>query len=223
MPPPSAVFTIEEREPVRVGPRQPVRAQHDVRLLGLLAPDQASRPRASARRRASTGRSTPTAPRTERLARRPCGRQASRAARRAGRCRRPPPPGARARSGGGRSRGPTRASRRGSGPCVPRIGRPSGCPGHSASVNTSCTTSSGESSCMSISDRITSASASRSAAAIVRVLEHVGEVVDRHLEVTVEHARVVARVLLGGERVHVAADRVERLRDVEGRARGRCP
>ena len=70
---------------------------------------------------------------------------------------------------------------------------------------------------MSISSRITCRSASRSAARDRRVLEHVGQVVDRHLEVPVEHPRVVARVLLGGERVEVAADRVELLGDVAGR------
>ena len=48
-----------------------------------------------------------------------------------------------------------------------------------------------------------------------RVLQHVREVIDRQLQVAVEHARVVARVLLGGERVQVAADGVERL--------ARCP
>ena len=46
------------------------------------------------------------------------------------------------------------------------------------------------------------------------MLQHVGEMVDRHRQVAVEHARVVARVLLRGERVEVAADGVERLRDV---------
>ena len=48
-----------------------------------------------------------------------------------------------------------------------------------------------------------------------RVLEHVGQMIDRHLQVTVEHPRVVARVLLGRERVDVTAHRVEVLGDVE--------
>ena len=49
-----------------------------------------------------------------------------------------------------------------------------------------------------------------------RVLEHVGEVVDGHGEVAVPHPGVEARVLLGGERVDVAAHRVEGLGDVAG-------
>jgi hypothetical protein len=41
--------------------------------------------------------------------------------------------------------------------------------------------------------------------------------VDRHLDVLVEDPRVVAGVFLGGEGVHVTADRVEVLRDGAGR------
>lgn len=51
---------------------------------------------------------------------------------------------------------------------------------------------------------------------------HVGEHLDRHRQVAVAHLRVVAGVLLGGERVVFAADGVERDRDVEGRASGRA-
>src|SRR2546426_6010587 len=51
------------------------------------------------------------------------------------------------------------------------------------------------------------------------MLDHVGEVVDRHLEVPVEHARVVARVLLAGEGVDITAHRIEALCDVQRRPR----
>ena len=44
---------------------------------------------------------------------------------------------------------------------------------------------------------------------------HVGDQVDRQLQVGVEHVRVVAGVLPGGERVQLAADRVDRLRDLD--------
>ena len=47
-----------------------------------------------------------------------------------------------------------------------------------------------------------------------RVGDHVAEDVDRQRQVVVEHPRVEAGVLLGGERVELAADRVERHRDV---------
>jgi hypothetical protein len=49
--------------------------------------------------------------------------------------------------------------------------------------------------------------------------DHVGEHVDGHREVAVPHLGVVAGVLLGGDGVVLAADRVERHRDVERRAR----
>ena len=51
------------------------------------------------------------------------------------------------------------------------------------------------------------------------VEHHVTDQVDRQREVAVEHVRVVAGVLLGGERVQLAADRVHRLRDVDSGAR----
>ena len=50
------------------------------------------------------------------------------------------------------------------------------------------------------------------------MLKHVAEVVDGHRQVAVEYTSVEARVLLRGERVHVAAHGVERLGDVSGRA-----
>ena len=53
--------------------------------------------------------------------------------------------------------------------------------------------------------------------------DHVAEHVDRERQVLVEHARVEAGVLLGGEGVELTADRVERDRDVEGGALRRCP
>ncbi len=43
---------------------------------------------------------------------------------------------------------------------------------------------------------------------------HVGDQVDRQLEVGVEHVRVVAGVLPGGERVQLAADGVDGLGDL---------
>ena len=42
---------------------------------------------------------------------------------------------------------------------------------------------------------------------------HVGDQVDRQLQIGVEHVRVVAGVLPGGERVQLTADRVDRLGD----------
>ena len=56
-----------------------------------------------------------------------------------------------------------------------------------------------------------------------RVLLHVGEMLHRHRQVTIEHACVKARVLLGREGVHVAADRVEGLGDVARGPRRRSP
>ena len=54
------------------------------------------------------------------------------------------------------------------------------------------------------------------------MLEHVGQVIHRHLEVVVQDAGVVTRVLLRGEGVHVASDRVEALRDVQRASRRRA-
>ncbi len=48
--------------------------------------------------------------------------------------------------------------------------------------------------------------------------EHVGEDLDRHRQVAILHLRVVAGVLLRGERIVLPADGVERDRDVERRA-----
>ena len=52
-----------------------------------------------------------------------------------------------------------------------------------------------------------------------RVADDVGEDVDRQRQMLVEHLDVVAGVFLRGERVELAADRVDRLRDVLGGAR----
>ena len=54
-----------------------------------------------------------------------------------------------------------------------------------------------------------------------RVHDDVGEDVDGERQMLVEHLDVVARVLLRRERVHLTADRVDRLRDVLGAAGGR--
>ena len=56
-----------------------------------------------------------------------------------------------------------------------------------------------------------------------RVADDVGEDVDGERQMLVEHLDVVARVFLGGERVELAADRVDRLRDVLGRCGSSCP
>ena len=56
-----------------------------------------------------------------------------------------------------------------------------------------------------------------------RAQDDVGEEVDRERQVLVEHLDVVARVFLGRERVELAADRVDRLRDVLGACACRCP
>ena len=50
---------------------------------------------------------------------------------------------------------------------------------------------------------------------------HVGDQVDRQLEVGVQHVRVVAGVLAGGERVQFTADGVDRLGDLHRRTRRR--
>ena len=54
-----------------------------------------------------------------------------------------------------------------------------------------------------------------------RVPHDVGEDVEPDVEVVVEHTDVERRVLLGGEGVHVAADRVDVLRDLLRRAHRR--
>ena len=92
-----------------------------------------------------------------------------------------------------------------------------------ASAKRLCTTSSGSSSCIAISSRITSRSASTSSAVISRGGDHVAEHVDGQRQVLVEDPRVEAGVLLGGEGVELTADRVERDRDVQRRALARCP
>jgi hypothetical protein len=56
-----------------------------------------------------------------------------------------------------------------------------------------------------------------------RVGEHVAEQLDAEADVTRRHPAVVRGVLLGGEGVDVAADAVDRLRDVDRRPRRACP
>ncbi len=46
---------------------------------------------------------------------------------------------------------------------------------------------------------------------------HVGDQVDGQRQIRVEHVRVVAGVLAGGERVQLTADRVDRLGDLAPR------
>ena len=48
---------------------------------------------------------------------------------------------------------------------------------------------------------------------------HIGNQVDGEFQIVVEHMRVVAGVLLGGERVQLTADRVDGLRDLHRSAR----
>ena len=83
------------------------------------------------------------------------------------------------------------------------------------SVKSSWTRSSGVSSTILISSSTTFFSRSMSSAANAGA-DDVGEHVDRQRQVLVEHLDVVAGVFLGGERIHLAADGVDRLRDVLG-------
>ena len=69
-----------------------------------------------------------------------------------------------------------------------------------------------------ISSRTTFFSRSMSSALNAGLQDDVGEDVERERQVLVEHLDVVAGVFLGGEGVELAADRVDRLRDVLGRA-----
>ena len=55
-----------------------------------------------------------------------------------------------------------------------------------------------------------------------RVHDDVGEDFDGKRQMLVQNLEVVARVLLGGKRVHLSANGINRLRDVFG-APGRCP
>ena len=71
-----------------------------------------------------------------------------------------------------------------------------------------------------ISSRTTFFSRSMSSALNAGPHDDVGQDVDRERQVLVEDLDVVARVFLGGERVHLAADGVDRLRDVLGAAGG---
>ena len=56
-----------------------------------------------------------------------------------------------------------------------------------------------------------------------RIPDDVGEDVDGQRQMLVEHLDVVAGVFLRGERVELAADRIDLLRDVFGGAAVRCP
>ena len=53
-----------------------------------------------------------------------------------------------------------------------------------------------------------------------RAPQHVGEDLERGLELRVGDAHVEHGLFVGGERVHLAADRLDRLRDLAGAARG---
>ena len=56
-----------------------------------------------------------------------------------------------------------------------------------------------------------------------RAQHDVGQQIDGERQMLVEHLDVVAGVFLRRERVELAADRVDRLRDVLGRCACRCP
>ena len=90
-------------------------------------------------------------------------------------------------------------------------------------ANRSCTQSPGSSSVIAISSRIDAALGVDVLLDDQRAGQHVADDVDGERQVGVEHARVVARVLLRRERVHLAADRVDRGGDVERACAGRCP
>ena len=55
------------------------------------------------------------------------------------------------------------------------------------------------------------------------IANDVGEDVERQRQMLVEHLDVVAGVFLRGERVELAADRIDGLGDVFGSAAARCP
>ena len=212
-----------EREPAVVGPGQPCAAEHQVRLLDPARdqPDARSRPRAAARgppaAAAAAGGRPPAERRAERLLR-PGPRPASWSrlpGRRDDQVIRGVP--------GPVVLGDLVAGDRVDRVHVPRIGRPSGVSPNSCAVNASCTVSEGSSSFMAISSRITPRSASTSFGVDQRAGHHVGQHVDGQRQVGVQHPRVVARVLLGGERVELAADRVHRRRDLQRGAPRRCP
>ena len=56
-----------------------------------------------------------------------------------------------------------------------------------------------------------------------RTGHHVGQDIDRQRQVVVEHPRVVAGVLLAGERVQLTADRVHGRGDLQRGTPGSCP
>ena len=108
-------------------------------------------------------------------------------------------------------------------PALPAISRPSGCRANSAPANTSCTRSSGVSSRIRISSRITWRSDSTSSernAGDHTMSERMSSARSRK---PVGDAHVVRGDLLPGERVHVAAARLDRFRDLRRVARRRCP
>jgi hypothetical protein len=99
---------------------------------------------------------------------------------------------------------------------VPRIGRPERVPSQKCCVKSSWTRSSGVSSTILISSRITFFSRSMSSARTPGAAR-CRPAVDGERQVLVEHLDVVAGVLLRREGVELPADRVDRLRDVLGR------
>ena len=99
----------------------------------------------------------------------------------------------------------------------PRMGRPSGCSGQTRSAKRSWITSSGVSSTIRNSWRTTVFSRSMSSAANRGTQEDVGEEIGGERQVLVEHRHVEAGVLLRGERVHLAAHRVDGPGDLLGR------
>ena len=101
---------------------------------------------------------------------------------------------------------------------VPRMGRPSGWSGQKASVKSSITRSSGVSSTMLISSKMTFFSLAISTGSKSGFRTMSPRMSTASGQVLVEHLQVEGRVLLGGEGVHVAADRVHLGRDVLRRA-----
>ena len=97
---------------------------------------------------------------------------------------------------------------------VPRIGRPSGCFGQNCCAKTSWTRSSGASSTILISSRITPCSRTMSAGRNAGPQHHVAQQIGRERQMLVEHLDVVAGVFLGRERVELPANRVDLLGDL---------
>ena len=108
---------------------------------------------------------------------------------------------------------------------LPSTSRPSGWSGNSASCRARCgTRSSGASSFMRISSRITWRSASTSSGRNAGAHTHVGRAGRGRRPSSVgRQPRVERGVLLGGEGVHLAADGVDRLGDARGPMRSAVP